>query len=214
MKILDWYFDFISPYAYLQNTVLGRVAPHAQIRRRPLLFAGLLTHWGQLGPAEIPPKREWTFRHCTWLAARHGIPLTMPTMHPFNPLPLLRLCVALGSTAEVVDRLFAFVWVDGKVPTDRDAWDALLAEFALDEAAIQTPSIKDALRSGGADALAAGVFGVPTAVVDGQCFWGFDATEMLLDYLNRAPLFTGAAMRASLAMPVGPMRPGLGKAAT
>lgn len=206
MKTLDWYFDFVSPYAYLQNAVLHRLAPHVTIRRRPLLFAGLLAHWGQLGPAEIVPKREWTFRHCTWLAARHGIALAMPTMHPFNPLPLLRLSIALNSTADVVDRLFDYVWVDGHVPTDRDAWAALLAEFGLDEAAIATPAVKEALRIGGADALAAGVFGVPASVVDGQCFWGFDATDMLIDYLNHDPLFTSDAMRSALAMPVGAMR--------
>ncbi len=209
MKTLDWYFDFVSPYAYLQNAVIDDVVASSDgivIRRRPLLFAGLLGHWGNVGPAEIVPKREWTFRHCTWLAARHGVPLTMPTMHPFNPLPLLRLSIALGDTRDVVDRLFAYVWIDGRLPTDREHWLALLAELAVDEAALQAPEVKDALRSNGADALAAGVFGVPTAVVDGQRFWGFDATAMLDDYLRGDPLFDGDAMRAAREMPVGPGR--------
>ena len=51
-----------------------------------------------------------------------------------------------------------------------------------------------------------GVFGVPTAVVDGQTFWGFDSTEMLIDYLGGSPRFTSPTMQAALAMPVGPMR--------
>ncbi len=213
MKSLDWYFDFISPYSYLQNAVLPTVAGHVVVRRRPVLFAGLLAHWGQLGPAEIAPKREWTFRHCTWLAARHDIPLAMPTMHPFNPLPLLRLSTALGDTAAVVDRLFAFVWRDGHVPTDRPAWDALLDEFAIDESALTTAAVKQALRDAGDDALAAGVFGVPTAVVDGRCFWGFEATGMLIDHLNDVPAMHGAAMDAAARLPLGPMRPGIGRAA-
>jgi 2-hydroxychromene-2-carboxylate isomerase len=213
MKTLDWYFDFISPYAYLQNAVLERVASQVTIVRRPILFGGLLNHWGHLGPAEIPPKREWTFRHAVWLAARHHIPMTMPTMHPFNPLPLLRLSTALGNTREVVDRLFAFVWVDGKVPTDVDAWSALLDEVKMDEAAIRTDEVRDALRVAGDDALAAGVFGVPAAVVDAQVFWGFDATEMLLDYLGAAPIFASDAMKAAIAMPMGPMRPQLARPA-
>jgi 2-hydroxychromene-2-carboxylate isomerase len=207
MKPLDWYFDFISPYAYLQNAVLDRVAPHALIRRRPILFGALLTHWGHLGPAEIPPKREWTYQHCAWLAARHGIPLRQPAMHPFNPLPLLRLSIALGNTAPAVNRLFDFVWRDGHVPTERDAWQALLDECRVDAAATQTDAVKQALREGGADAMEAGVFGVPTAVVDGRCFWGFEATDMLLEYLTDDPLFTGEAMRAALTVPLGPMRP-------
>jgi 2-hydroxychromene-2-carboxylate isomerase len=214
MKPLDWYFDFVSPYAYLQNAVLGRIAPLAQVRRRPILFAGLLEHWGQLGPAEIVPKREWTFRHATWLAHHHGIPITMPTSHPFNPLPLLRLSVALNDTPAAVDRLFDFVWRDGHVPTDREPWQALLAELAVDEAAIRAPAVKEALRVAGQDALAAGVFGVPTAVVDGHCFWGFEATGMLTEYLCGAPIFDSPAMRAAIDLPVGVMRPGLVQAAS
>ncbi len=207
MKNLDWYFDFISPYSYLQSAVLDRVAAHAQIRRRPVLFGGLLNHWGHLGPAEIPPKREWTFRHCVWLAHRHGIPMTMPTVHPFNPLPLLRLSIALGNTADVVNRLFRHVWVDGHVPSDQDAWLALLDELGVAESSLSADAVKDALRANGADALAAGVFGVPTAVVDGQTFWGFDATEMLLDYLNDAPIFASDAMKQADRLPQGPGRP-------
>jgi 2-hydroxychromene-2-carboxylate isomerase len=214
MKTLDWYFDFVSPFAYLQNAVLGRIAAQVEIRRRPILFAGLLGHWGQLGPAEIPPKRAWTFRHCAWLAERHGIPLAMPAMHPFNPLPLLRLATALDASAAVVDRLFAFVWQEGRLPTDRVAWDALLAELGVDEAATQTSIVKDALRAAGQDAIAAGCFGVPSAIVDDQVFWGFDSTDMLLAYLEGAPFFGGRALAAVDAMPSGPMRPQLARAAT
>ena len=213
MKPLDWYFDFVSPYAYLQNALLPRIAARADVRRRPILFAALLGHWGQLGPAEIAPKRDWTFVHCTWLAARHGIPLTMPTMHPFNPLPMLRLSNALGNTAAVVDRLFAFVWRDGHVPTDAATWAALVADLGADEADLQSPRVKEALRDAGRDAVAAGVFGVPTAVVDGRCFWGFEATDFLLACLDDPALLESDAMLAALRMPMGPMRPQAMKAA-
>ena len=214
MKPLDWYFDFISPYAYLQNAVLERLAPHAAIRRRPILFAGLLSHWGQLGPAEIPPKRDWTFLHCAWLARRHGIPMRSPAMHPFNPLPLLRLSIALGNTPEAVDRLFAFVWRDGHAPNDRAAWSTLLDELGVDEAVLQADAVKHALREAGEAAVAAGVFGVPMAVVDERCFWGFEATDMLLDYLNGAPFFAGSAFHDAAGVPLGPMRPQVARVAT
>ena len=207
MKNIDWYFDFISPYSYLQSAVLDRLSAHAEIRRRPVLFGGLLNHWGHLGPAEIPPKREWTFRHCVWLAHRHGIDMTMPSAHPFNPLPLLRLSIVQGNTPDVVDRLFRHVWVDGHVPTDQDAWRALLDELQVTEPSLDADTVKDALRANGADALAAGVFGVPTAVVDGKTFWGFDATEMLLDYLNDGAIFSSDAMKRADRLPQGPGRP-------
>ena len=61
------------------------------VEYRPVLFAGMLAHHGQKGPAEIEAKRAWTFRHVHWLAHSHGIPMDTPARHPFNPLPLLRL---------------------------------------------------------------------------------------------------------------------------
>lgn len=149
-----------------------------------------------------------------WLAERHGIALAMPTMHPFNSLPLLRLSIALGDTAAVVDRLFGFVWRDGHVPTDAPAWAALLREFGVDETALQAADVKAALRAAGDEALEAGVFGVPTAVVDGETFWGFDATPMLADRLAGAPFFASDALRAARALPVGPMRPQAVRAAS
>src|SRR5689334_10438458 len=85
-RIADWYFDFISPFAYLQSEQLERLHPYVQIRYRPVLFAGLLKHWGQKGPAEIVPKRQFTFEFALWQAAKLGIPFKMPPAHPFNPL--------------------------------------------------------------------------------------------------------------------------------
>jgi 2-hydroxychromene-2-carboxylate isomerase len=78
MKTLNWYFDFISPYAYLQSTRLDDFAQHAVVRCHPVLFAGLLAHHGHKGPAEIASKRTFTYEHVAWLAKRNGIALTFP----------------------------------------------------------------------------------------------------------------------------------------
>src|SRR5215813_13492728 len=122
MTQADWYFDFISPFSYLQFHDLPRLRAVYEIRLRPILFAGLLAHWGQLGPAEIAPKRSFTYRQVRWLARRTGIALNLPPSHPFNPLALLRLAIHLNAGPDIVDRLFAFVWRDGKVPDDRAAF--------------------------------------------------------------------------------------------
>ena len=110
---VDWFFDYISPFAYLQWHRLRSEAPSLALRPVPVLFAGLLAHWDNKGPVEIPPKRGWTYAHCLWIARRHGITMRLPAGHPFNPLPLLRLSIALGNSPEVIDRLFAYVWRDG-----------------------------------------------------------------------------------------------------
>jgi hypothetical protein len=98
MKQITFYLDFISPYAYLafERLPVALQGQSYHVVYKPVLFAGLLKHHGQLGPAEIPGKREWTYRQVLWLAREHGIALQMPAAHPFNPLQLLRLAADCG----------------------------------------------------------------------------------------------------------------------
>lgn len=191
MKRADWYFDFISPYSYLQFAELARLRACFELRPQPILLAGVLAHWGQLGPAEIPPKRSFTYRQVRWLARRRGLPLSLPQAHPFNPLPLLRLAIHLNLTDEVVGRLFAFVWRDGKIPDDKVAWDQLVTELGVigAEGAIANERVKQQLRANTEAAIAAGVFGVPSLVVDDLLFWGSDSTQMACDYAHDAAPF-------------------------
>lgn len=203
MTKIDWYFDFISPFAYLQSELLHTLPTDVQIDFKPVLFAGLLNHWDNKGPAEIPPKRTWTFEHCAWLAHKHGIPMKMPAHHPFNPLPLLRLCIALGCTQASVHRLFRYVWREGKLPTDSADWDALLQELHADPAMLDAPEVKQRLRDNGESAIAAKVFGVPTAVVDNRCFWGVDSTDMLIAWLRGDPFFRSEQLRHAQELPQG-----------
>jgi 2-hydroxychromene-2-carboxylate isomerase len=207
MTRADWYFDFISPFSYLQFHDLPQLRAVYQIRLRPVLLAGLLAHWGQLGPAEISPKRSFIYRQVRWLARRSGVPLALPPAHPFNPLPLLRLAIHLGVSDEVVERLFAFVWRDGKLPDDRAAWAGLLGELGLENAdhAIAAEPVKQALRVNTEAAIAAGVFGVPTLAVGEMLFWGNDSTQMACDYANDPASFLADEARIR-ELPVGVTR--------
>ena len=204
--IVDWYFDFISPFSYLQWARLGELPAAAELRLQPVLLAGILNHWGQLGPAEIAPKRRFTYQHAIWLAARAGLPFTMPAGHPFNSLPLLRLACSLGATRPVVERLFRFVWVEGHIPQQSQPWAALLAELGL-SGYEETPQAKQQLRTTTDAAIGRGIFGVPTAVAGGQLFWGYDATDMLLDYCRDPGLLDTDAMRRAAELPVAAARP-------
>ena len=96
MKHLRFHFDVVSPYAYLAFERLPQALEglSVEVSYRPLLFAGLLQNWGNKGPAEIEPKRAWTFRQVAWLAHEYGVRLDLPAQHPFNPLSLLRLALA------------------------------------------------------------------------------------------------------------------------
>jgi 2-hydroxychromene-2-carboxylate isomerase len=187
MKTADWYFDFISPYAYLQATRLPALSNHVEIRAKPVLFAALLNHHGQLGPAEIEPKREFIFRQVLWLAKREGIVMKLPPEHPFNPLPVLRLALAMHSEIDAIQRIFDFIWRDGRNVGDSQEWQALTDTIGLADAdeKLADPAIKNALRSNTDEAIARGVFGVPTLVVDDELFWGHDAADFMLEYVNQ-----------------------------
>lgn len=189
--VLDWYFDFISPYSYLQTARFDDLPEGVEIRFRPLLFAGLLNHWGQLGPAEIPTKRLYMYRYVEWLGRRMGLALRVPPAHPFNPLRALRLAIALGSGRQVVETVFRCIWAEGLLPDAKEGWRGICRALGIAEAEaaarIGDPAVKDQLRANGEEAIAAGVFGVPTFVHAGQPFWGFDGTDFLIDVLRRPP---------------------------
>jgi 2-hydroxychromene-2-carboxylate isomerase len=195
MRKADWYFDFISPFAYFALTRLPELPTDVAIAYRPLLFAGLLNHWGQKGPAEIPPKRLWTFRWCMWWAQRHGIAFRAPAAHPFNPLQHLRLAIAAGCSPDAVRRIFESVWTTGDDPADPAAFAALAKSLGIDPAQCATPEVKDTLRRNTEEATARGVFGVPTLMIDGQVFWGADGMDFAMDYLADPSILHSEAMR-------------------
>jgi 2-hydroxychromene-2-carboxylate isomerase len=208
--VIDWYFDFISPFSYFSalqvETLAARSGRVVEIRRHPILFAGVLKHCGQKGPAEIPSKREWTYRWCNWWARREGMPFRMTAVHPFNPIQYLRLAHALDCDATAIRAIFDALWREGADPRDPAVITALARRFDVDLDRLGEPAVKDALRARTDRAIAAGVFGVPTWVADGQRFWGADAFDFLLDFLADPGLFEDPEMRRGDSLPVGAER--------
>ncbi len=201
MTKLQWFFDYISPFSYLQWAHQLTRLEDVDLELKPVLFAGLLKHWGHKGPAEIPAKRRFTYRYVVWLAEKLDVPLRIPRAHPFNPLPLLRLSIARGNDPRVVDRLFRFAWREGHIPSDQVAWRELMNELDVTEDELKDPLVKKALLDNGEQAIEKGVFGVPSAVVDGELFWGVDGFEFLLDYLADPRVVATQAMQSADNLP-------------
>jgi 2-hydroxychromene-2-carboxylate isomerase len=146
-----------------------------------------------LGPAEVPPKRAWIYRHVQWLAQRQGAELAFPAVHPFNPLGLLRLAVATQAQGlpnrYVCETVFKHVWTGGADAADAARLQALTSALAP----AREPgddSVKAQLKAHSDEAIAQGVFGVPSFVVDGRVFWGLDALPMLRACLEGDTFFT------------------------
>ncbi len=200
MPAVDWYFDFLSPFSYLQLAEFDRLPPDLEVTYRPVLFAGLLGHWKHKGPAEIPAKRVQTYRWCHWYAARHGIPFRMPPAHPFNPLRPLRLAVAQDAEPALIRALFDAIWAEGRDLSQDDEWRAFTERLGIADAdaMISAPHVKEALRRGTEEAAERGVFGIPTFVIGDELFWGLDTTDLVLDYLNDPTMLkTGEYARIS-----------------
>lgn len=203
---LRWYFDVVSPFAWLQWPKVQALAVTRAVTPVPVLLAAILAARGQKGPAEIPGKREFTYRHVLWQARRDGVPLRFPPAHPFNPVSALRTIIAAGATLEAVDAVLGRIWRDGEAGDSVETLAPLLARLGLTPDAITAEPVKQALRANTDGALDAGVWGVPTLQVGEALFWGNDATDFALATLDDPVLLREAEMARVAGLPVGAMR--------
>ena len=195
MKAIDFWFDPISPYAYLAFERLPEalVGLSYRVDYRPIVFGALLKAFEHKGPAEIEPKRAWTFRQTHWIAHKAGIAMDTPARHPFNPIALSRLAWAAAATGTTPNRyvcetILRHVWRGGADAEDPARLAALREQLAPpDDPA--SDAVKQRLRSATDAALVRGLFGVPTLGIDDKLFWGADALEMAADYLRGDPWF-------------------------
>jgi len=197
MKQITFYLDFISPYAYLAFERLPAALEGLSynVHYKPVLLGALVRQLGGKAPAEIPPKRQWTYRHVLWLGQSLGVPLQMPAAHPYNPLAHLRLALATSGDGEVsryvAETIFREVWRGGADAIDPARLAALTALLAPARE-VNGDAVKAQLKANTAEAAAAGAFGAPTFVADGRLFWGLDSLPMLRASLQGDAWFDSA----------------------
>jgi 2-hydroxychromene-2-carboxylate isomerase len=205
---VTWVYDVISPFAYLMLPRLAELPQEVDLRTLPVLFAGLLEHFGQRGPAEILSKRRFTYRFALWRARRLGLPMRFPPAHPFNPLGALRLAIAAGSTLIAARTLLDAVFRDGRDVSAPAVLEDLAGQLGVANwhAQLADPAVKAQLRRNTEWCAGRGIFGVPTLVCGAEFFWGQDALDMALDYLKDPQAFEDEGMRAADSLPVGASR--------
>ncbi len=196
MKTVTTYFDYISPYSYLLHEQLHRLPSNVTVQHVPVLFAGLLKHWGTLGPVEIERKKLFTYRFSTWVASKLNIKFRIPDSHPFNPLPYLRLTIAMNDDEKLISDIFRAIWTKEIDPATDEGRQTVWNEIGIPDAdrIISDRSLKSALFANTREATSSGVFGVPTMIVENQLFWGLDSLDMLLHYIEDSNLFQTESM--------------------
>lgn len=214
---VDFYFDVISPYVYIADArvqaLLAR-RPDLTVVYRPVLFAAILGHWGQLGPAEIPAKRTFTFKDVVRRCSEVGLPLRGTATHPFNPLIALRAlhAVAEDQRPRAAAAVLRAGWGDGGELGDPAVVAAALTSVDLPGDALvaraQDPAIKAALARDTEQAIARGVFGVPSFLVRGQVLWGQDRIADIEPILDDRDPVTTEMITELLARPSSAVRPG------
>jgi 2-hydroxychromene-2-carboxylate isomerase len=210
MKHLVFWFDPISPFAHLAFERLPQALEGLSysVDYRPVLLGAVLSHWGQKGPAEIEPKRAWTFRQVAWAAHLQGTPLQTPAQHPFNPLALQRLLLATAPAGGLPNRLacetvLRHVWASGGADANDPARLAALSQQLAPRRDPAGDEVKRELKEHTAQAIERGVFGVPTIECEGRLFWGLDSLPMLAAWLRGDPWFDGPDWDQAAVAPPG-----------
>lgn len=191
-RTIRFHFDFISPYAYVAWTQMPALAARhgCSLAPVPVLFAALLDAHGTKGPAEVPARRRYIFKDIARKAATFGVPIDAPFAHPFNPLLALRIAslpMEEDARRRVIDALYEATWVHRRNIMSRDVVASVLREAGLDpDLALQaeSPEAKQRVRDQTDAAIAQGVFGVPTSLVDAEMFWGTDSLADLERFLE------------------------------
>ncbi len=198
-----FYYDIVSPFAYLYTKQRQRLEKFLDITPVPVLLGGLLRAAENKGPGEIAAKRPHTYQFCVWQAERLGIPFRLPAHHPFMTVAPQRLLVEQKANWTMVERAFNYVWVEGKDPNQ--SWSEFCAYLDLPANTTKpdNPEVKAQLINNTNQAKDHGAFGVPALVVNGHCFWGLDTIDWVLDFLARPSMFEGAQYALAANVPNG-----------
>jgi len=198
-----FYYDIVSPFSYFYVMQRQRLDQYLDITPVPILLGGLLRSTNNHGPGEIAAKRPHTYQYCIWLANKLALPFQFPEHHPFSTVAAQRLLVQINADWKIVERAFKFVWLEGNDPNLAWSKFCLYLGLSADTAIPSSPEVKENLILNTNQAQRDGAFGVPSLVVNGQCFWGVDTIDWTLDFLMHPKMFDELAYQNAKHMPNG-----------
>lgn len=196
--VIEFFFEFSSPYSYLAATQLAAIcdATGARIELKPMLLGVVFKEIGNALPASIPAKGKYMFGDIKRWARHYDVPFRWPSMFPISAINAKRAVLAARREhgPEVAQalmlHLFRGYWVEGLDLGSTESLEILLQNAEQDLSGLiektQEPSIKEELKLITQEAVDRGVFGAPTFFVGEQMFWGNDRIDFLIQACKEA----------------------------
>jgi len=191
---IEFFYDYVSPYSYLGNTELERVAARtgAEIVYRPMFLGGVMQATGNRPPGTVVAKGAYMSRDLERWARRYGVPMSMNPTFPQNTLGAMRgalVALDLGCFPAYHRAMFQAMWRDGVNLADEAAYRAVLEAAGVDAERLCTlrndQAVKDRLKANTDEAIARGAFGAPSFFVGDELFFGNDRLDFVAEAVGR-----------------------------
>lgn len=196
MAVIEFWFEFSSPYAYFAAQEIDALAArHGRtVVWRPFMLGASFKRTG-MGPLlHMPMRGDYARRDWERIARMTGTPYRLPAAFPFPALVPSRAFYWLDDrdpelARRFAKRVFHAFFAEGVEPSTPEVVAGLAADVGGDRgaviAAVNDPAIKERLKAETEGALDRNIFGSPFTIVDGEPFWGFDRLPMVEEWLRR-----------------------------
>ena len=190
-KEVEFYFDFISPYAYLAYKKIQSLPKDIKIKYKPVLLGALHNLEGITAPAFIKPKLKHMISDCDLIANKNKSNFIWNSKFPINSLSIMRgyLFINAENRELYMNVMFDAYWKDNLDISNEKILKNLLEKCKINSIkffdGIKDLRIKDELKSITQEAHDKGIFGAPTFVVNNKIFWGQDRLEFALEEYNK-----------------------------
>ena len=190
-RIIDFYFDFISPYTYLAHKKIQSLPKNTKINYKPILLGGLHNLEGITAPAFIKHKLKYMMNDCVLIAKKNKLDFMWNSKFPLNTINLMRGYLYINSDIRdiYINIMFDAYWKDNLDISNEEILVSLLEKCNIEKNSffegIKDQKIKDELKNKTKEAHDKEIFGAPTFIVNEKIFWGQDRLEYALDEYSR-----------------------------
>ena len=187
---IDFYFDIISPYAYIAYKKILKIKD-INFKLKPIFLGGLHNLAGITAPAFNKYKMKNMQNDCELVAKKNNISFKWNSKFPINSLNIMRgyLCVENSKKDEYLNSFFEAYWKEDEDLSSEESIKYLLKKLKIDEHdffnLISNQDTKDKLKQLTQEAFEKEVFGAPTFIVNNKIFWGQDRLEYALDEIKK-----------------------------